>query len=105
MGSVAHLDRMEDPFFRLSSRLAASRRGERLEVELLVHRDDADGELPVDGRDQRLEDPGRLDTEQIGRLGPVRRAPRVVGVFVHGEADLRRCQCLGRWSALTCHEA
>ena len=59
-------------------RLAAAEGArQRLEVELSRDRDDPDDERAVQGRQQRLEDPGGVDVERLGRLEPV---PFVTGV-------------------------
>ena len=53
-------------------RLAAAEGArQRLEVELARDRDDPDDERAVQGRQQRLEDPGGVDAERLGRLEPV----------------------------------
>ena len=53
-------------------RLAAAEGArQRLEVELARDRDDPDDERAVQRRQQRLEDPGGVDVERLGRLEPV----------------------------------
>ena len=62
---------------------------ERPQVELRLDRDDGDGQRPVDVRDERLEDPGRVEPELLDRLRPERPGARIVRVVVHAERDAR----------------
>ena len=78
--------------------------GERLEVELALHRDHARHQVAIHRRDQRLEHPVRGHPERLAGLPPVRGGARVVLVFVHGERDLRPLQGHRRRRPASRHE-
>jgi hypothetical protein len=68
--------------------LAADGDGERLQVQLAVHRNHPYRERAVHRRDERLEHSLRRHTERAAGLQSVGFVPRVVDVFMQRERDL-----------------
>ena len=83
--------------------LAARGRGQRLEIELLLHRHDRDGQLAVDGRDERLVHALRVEVERGRRLQPVGLGLGVVLVGVRADLNAGPLQRLRRRCALRAH--
>jgi hypothetical protein len=84
--------------------LAAAGGGERLQVELALDRDHPGHQGPVHLGDQRLEHAARRHSERLAGLAAVGLGPRVVGVFVHGERDLRPLERRRRRRPASCHD-